>query len=111
VTTRAKSARAVAVADVGKSPGGADGALDILSGYLFEIDWHEGTVVEVCYGFDATGDFEMDGDELSWIGGAFGRACMDPQDPTAEWWHDPDKLGSLGQGHEGIRGDRNQDSV
>jgi hypothetical protein len=86
ITTSAESARAVAVADVGRSASGVDGAIDFVTGFLFEIAWHEGSVVEACFDFDATGDFEMDGAELSLLGGAFGQTCADPGDPEAEWW-------------------------
>lgn len=81
-TTRtAESARAIAVEDIN-----GDGALDIVTGFLFEIAWHQGNVPEACEGFDATGDGEMDGEELAQVGGAFGQICVDPLDPGAEWW-------------------------
>jgi hypothetical protein len=40
ITTSAESARAVAVADVGRSASGVDGAIDFVTGFLFEIAWH-----------------------------------------------------------------------
>jgi len=80
-TTTAESARAIAVEDIN-----GDGALDIVTGFLFEIAWHQGNVPEACRGFDATGDDEMDGEELALVGGAFGEICFDPMNPGAEWW-------------------------
>ena len=62
-----------------------DGALDIITGFLFEIAWHQGRVAEACEGFDATGDDEIDGEELAQLGGGFGAQCANPLDPV-EWW-------------------------
>ena len=78
-TTTAESARAIAVADIN-----GDGKLDIVTGFLFEIAWHQGFVSEACEGFDATGDCEMDGEELALLGGAFSLTCM--EEPNMEWW-------------------------
>jgi hypothetical protein len=80
ISTTAESARAVGVADLND-----DGALDIVTGFFFEIAWHQGGADETCYGFDATGDNEIDGLELSLLGGAFGQICADPGNPD-EWW-------------------------
>jgi uncharacterized repeat protein (TIGR01451 family) len=85
ITTNATDTQTVAVADVGESPGGVVEALDIISGFLFEIAWHEGHVAEVCTGFDVTGDKEMDGEELSLMGAAFTESCLPPNPPNP-WW-------------------------
>jgi uncharacterized repeat protein (TIGR01451 family) len=87
VSTTSESARAIDVADVN-----GDGALDIVTGFLFEIAWHTGDAAEMCFGFDATGDDEVDGAELSLLGGAFGQICADPGNPV-EWWIDIDYNG------------------
>jgi uncharacterized repeat protein (TIGR01451 family) len=87
ISTTSESARAVAVADIN-----GDGALDVVTGFLFEIAWHAGNAAEACYGFDATGDNEVDGAELSLLGGAFGQICADPGAPN-EWWLDIDYNG------------------
>ena len=79
-TTTAESARAIAVEDIN-----GDGPLDIVTGFLFEIAWHQGNVPEACEGFDATGDSEMDGEELAQVGGSFGQTCGDPRDPDSCW--------------------------
>jgi uncharacterized repeat protein (TIGR01451 family) len=84
VSTTSESARAIDVADMN-----GDEALDVVTGYLFEIAWHPGNAVEACYDFDATGDNEVDGAELGLLGGAFGQECADPANPD-EWWLDID---------------------
>jgi hypothetical protein len=84
VSTTAESARALDVADLD-----GDGDHDVVTGFLFEIAWHPGGAVEICGGFDVTGgdgggpDDQIDGSELSWLGGAFGRTCEPGPDP---WW-------------------------
>jgi hypothetical protein len=80
ISARSESARAVDVADLD-----GDGNLDVATGFLFEIAWHAGGAEEICLGFDATGDNEIDGLELSLLGGAFGQICADPGNPD-EWW-------------------------
>jgi len=79
-TSNAQNARAIAVGDIN-----GDGALDIVTGFLFEVAWHQGNVAEACDDFDATMDGEMDGEELAQIGGGFGQTCLDPENPD-EWW-------------------------
>jgi hypothetical protein len=86
VSTTAESARAVDVADLDD-----DNHLDVVTGFLFEVAWHPGGAVEICPSFDVTGgdgggpDDQIDGSELSWLGGAFGQFCADPGNPV-EWW-------------------------
>jgi hypothetical protein len=88
ITTVAESVRTIAVADLD-----GDGALDVVTGFLFGIAWHPGNAPEQCLGFDATGDLQVDGSELSLLGGAFGRACGVPGMPENEWWGGVDYTG------------------
>ena len=81
VSTVAESTRAVGAADVDD-----DGAIDVLAGFFFEIDWHPGNGEEICSQFDASDDGRIDGVEVIWLGEAFTDICEDPGDPEAEWW-------------------------
>ena len=55
---------------------------DIVSGSRLSVFWYEGSD-EICDLFDADGDGLIDGNELAWIGRAFGLFSADP---AAEWW-------------------------
>ncbi len=84
ISTSAESARAVDVADLD-----GDGALDVVSGFLFGIAWHAGGATEACSSFDVDGDGRIDGVELSWLGAAFGASssiCAGGGLPGREWW-------------------------
>jgi hypothetical protein len=60
-----------------------DGRVDLFAGYRFKLSWYE-QIGELCSEFDANGDGMMDGNELAWIGKAFGASS---DDPPAEWWY------------------------
>jgi hypothetical protein len=81
VTTSAESARSVAVGHLD-----GDAAPDVLSGFLYGVQWHKGDAEELCVGFDGSGDKRIDGVEVIWTGMAFADSCVDPGDPDAEWW-------------------------
>jgi hypothetical protein len=67
----------VAAADID-----GDDRMDLVAAYLYEIAWYE-QHGETCGMFDATGDDQIDGGELSWLMKAFGLPATDPD---TEWW-------------------------
>ena len=75
----AESTKSFAVADFD-----GDGKLDVVTAFLFEVDWHAGNAVEVCFGFDATDDNEIDGSELGLLGAFFAQECAALPDPAAK---------------------------
>jgi hypothetical protein len=70
--------RSVVVHDVNE-----DGRVDLFAGQRFKVSWYE-QIGELCTGFDANGDDIIDGNELAWLGRAFGESSIDP---PAEWWY------------------------
>ena len=81
ITTSARNGRAIAVNTIN-----SDAALDVVTGFSFEVAWHEGFVAEECVTFDVTGDGEMDGAELSQMAGAFGLRCEEETNPVIIAW-------------------------